>query len=294
MRAIIRISGGIGNQVFQLGFGDHLSRKYNFEIIYDVSFYSSTVPNSTKRDFIGHLLYPKGNYENRSILDLELGYEVAQNSFWNKFSIKTKYLLLGVQHLLKNRFVIHHSEKIFWGWRIFGSHLTHVFLGNWQNFEFLNEEFKLEILRNLEIASEPISSIDLDEFIGVHIRRGDYSNNGSIHQIIKEAYYLEALNFLGAISGRRRILLFSDDNSRSLDSKEIGEITLASSLTQDDLTQLLLMSRLKYLVIANSTFSAIAALIGEIDKQVVVPTEWFHRGVGIDVPLLPKSWHRIS
>lgn len=291
MRAIIRVSGGIGNQIFQIGFGDYLRKKYNSEIVYDISFYSAANSESTKRDFVGHLLYPKGKYENRLIFDLEYAYRVAEDSLWKKVFVRYKNFLLDIKYLLKNRLVIHKSARILRFWRLFGSKLSHVFVGSWQDFEYLSEEFNLEVSRNLEMVADPVSSLDLEDFIGVHIRRGDYLRGDSIHQVLKDDYYLNALNYLEKILGKRQVLLFSDDESISFNYK--GGITFARNLAMDDMTQLFIMSRLRHLIIANSTFSAIAALIGEGNKDIVSPKDWFLGDIGIDVPRLPANWHRI-
>lgn len=293
MKAIVRISGGIGNQIFQIGFGDFLNKKFDFEIIYDISSYSTSNISSTKREFVGELLFPKGRYENKSILDIEESYQFPENMLQNRILSKAKISFKTFLYLIKDGLVVHNSEKVFWGWRILGSHINHIFIGNWQNFEFLSEEFKNEVQRNLVRVAKPHMPLDFDDFIGVHLRRGDYSNVGSIHQVIDDAYYTQALSLLCAVSGKHRILLFSDDEIRDLDFIGCKEVFYVSHLTRDDLTQLLLMSRLRNLVIANSTFSAVAALIGENEKRVVMPINWYRDGVEIDPPRLPTKWHRV-
>lgn len=293
MKAIVRVSGGIGNQIFQIGFGDFLNRKFDFEVIYDISSYSSSNISSIKREFVGELLFPKGKYENKSIHDIEESYQFDGNTPKNRILGKAKISVKNFLYLIKDGLLVHTSEKFFWGWRIFGSHINHIFIGNLQNFDFLSEEFKSEVQRNLVRVAKPHAPVDFDDFIGVHLRRGDYSNDGSIHQVIEDVYYTQALSLLCALSEKHRILLFSDEKTSDLDFIGCREVIYVSHLTQDDLTQLLIMSRLRNLVIANSTFSAVAALIGENEKRVVMPTNWYRDGVKIDIPRLPTTWHRV-
>lgn len=291
MKAVVRISGGIGNQIFQIGFGDFLKRKYNFEIVYDISSYTNT--SSPNRKFVGDLLFPDGNYENKTIIDIEQSFELTRKAYRNEFLGKVKIIFQKILYLIKDQLVIHNSEIIFWGWNIFGSHINHVFIGNWQDFHYLSKEFKDEIHLNLVKVAKPLIALDLENDIGIHIRRGDYLDIGSIHKVIEDSYYVKALSIFKQSPGSRRILLFSDDDSCELNLGQSGEVTHVNNFIQDDLTQLLVMSSLRNLVIANSTFSAVAALIGGNEKQIVAPINWYREGVTIDMPLLPATWHHI-
>jgi hypothetical protein len=134
----------------------------------------------------------------------------------------------------------------------------------------------------------------LARFIGdkrvyaVHIRRGDYVSSRSAakkYRAIPLEFYRAALAMLPRAD---RVLVFSDDASIAASfSQECGAVNMAShSLTLSD--EFVLMAACSSYIIANSTFSWWASVIGgRGDKACVAPEEWFYsRRLSVENPLL--------
>lgn len=119
--------------------------------------------------------------------------------------------------------------------------------------------------------------LPLNDYVAVHWRAGDYGDapspqhpeGNSYHPRMPLNYYKAAMDlFQGA-----KFLVFSDDieGARAMlgDSAEYSE-------GRDYLKDFRLMKSCRHFIIANSSFSAFAAVLGNAtDKKVVAPFPWF-------------------
>jgi len=113
----------------------------------------------------------------------------------------------------------------------------------------------------------------LSDYVAVHVRLGDYDN--AYHPRMGLNYYQPAM----ALFPGARFLVFSDD----LDScKKIFGNSVEYSEGRSYLDDFKLMKRCRHFIIANSTFSSFAAVLGDApDKRVVAPRPWFGALAGI-------------
>ena len=129
-----------------------------------------------------------------------------------------------------------------------------------------------------QVCKEIEAVLDVRTDIGVHVRRGDYTDKNSGFFALEKDYYIEAINIaLSALKQQKpRITIFSDDTSwcmQNLSSPE-WEILISKESPEKDLYA---MSKMKALVISNSSLSAVAAHLGESfeDLQLVIcPDRW--------------------
>ena len=47
---VIKVMGGLGNQLFQLAFGMSIAKKYKYKVKYDITYYDNIPENDTKRE----------------------------------------------------------------------------------------------------------------------------------------------------------------------------------------------------------------------------------------------------
>lgn len=292
MKAVVRVSGGMGNQFFQIGFGDYLSRKYKLKVAYDISFYSTKQNTATKRVFLGETIYPEGHFVNLDMHELESTFSRSTNSLFNRVLAKLVSYYLGLKLALRKRIVIHKSSKFSWWWRIFGGFFTHAFFGNWQNYELLHPDYRNSVFANIRQGVNYQPSVDLTQMIGLHYRRGDYCAPDSIHAVLDSNYYDSAVLDMKLQSSLTKILIFSDTDFDSPNFQGFTETIKASSLVSDELSEISLMASLDYLVTANSTFSLMAGLLGNQKKTIAAPKAWYRIGVNIESPNLPLNWKR--
>ena len=123
--------------------------------------------------------------------------------------------------------------------------------------------------------------------ISVHVRRGDYINSKvNVAQPIE--YYRNAL---ARLPNDLRVLVFSDD-LRWCKKNFIGDRYVF--IDEIDYISIYLMSKMKYHVISNSSFSWWSAWMSEYDNKIIItPKMWFGKNTVYDGDLIPENWIRI-
>lgn len=108
-------------------------------------------------------------------------------------------------------------------------------------------------------------------YIGLHIRRGDYLNYPTKHPVCPIEYYRNALNKVPS----NKLMIFSDDIPwcKSI----FGDTPIYPN--GDELDDIYLFAACQYQIIANSSFSLFAAMMGKADV-VISPSKdnWFGPG----------------
>lgn len=148
-----------------------------------------------------------------------------------------------------------------------------IFLQNPKYFEKYSDEIR-------QLFGDGITQEDK---IAVHFRRGDYVNNPFYVDLTKTDYYQKAM----AMFPDEKFLLFSDDN-QWLNKNWQGDYEFAIGNEVDDLKR---FASCKGAIIANSSWSWWGAFLGDKDKKVIAPNNWY--GDNIERTLCPKNWIKI-
>lgn len=107
-----------------------------------------------------------------------------------------------------------------------------------------------------------------NDYIALHCRLGDY--DGAYHPRLDERYYEKALKLLPP---DMNVLVFSDDIEAA---KKMFYLPRFSFNEENYLQDFRTMKRCRHFIIGNSSYSAMAATLGEAeDKIVVAPDPWF-------------------
>lgn len=130
----------------------------------------------------------------------------------------------------------------------------------------------------------------------VHVRRGDYVKAAEYHGLLGIDYYTEAMDRVKHHVPEAKFYIFSDDmewcrQNFSTDNNILG-------FTEPDKhDELYLMSRCSHAIIANSSFSWWGAWLGDasqISRIVVAPQKWFGPEANLDSSdVCPDRWTRI-
>ena len=123
-----------------------------------------------------------------------------------------------------------------------------------------------EVRHYFTMKDEP----DQNDYCAVHVRAGDYVDDpNAYHPICSNEYYQNAVILM--TSGKKYII-FSDDLDFAKKRTGIDGIYLSEHYIDD----FRLMKRCKHFIIANSSFSAMAALLADHPEKIVVaPKRWF-------------------
>lgn len=291
---VVKLMGGMGNQLFQYALGRSLALDHNTEFKMDTGFLLDRSPRE-----------PGFVYR-----DYDLGIFNTQESFatpeevntLTKKIVKIKKLdrilkkLSGVKPTYFKEPHFHFYPGIFdLGGNVY-------FEGYWQSPKYFA---KHELLIRKEFTPRnplPAHAIQLaavinnSNSIAVNVRRGDFVTS-SVHNVMGLEYYKTAEQKIREKVSNPHYFVFSDDiNWCSENLRFNGPTTyvgheFAGSKFGD---YLLLMSQCKHFVIPNSSFAWWAAwLNNQPGKMVIAPAKWFHEP-GVDTSdLIPAEWLRI-
>jgi hypothetical protein len=127
-----------------------------------------------------------------------------------------------------------------------------------------------------------------NDYVAIHYRAGDYIDDpNAYHPRCSKEYYEKAVSLFPS---NTKFLLFSDD-------METAKYLIGSSFDYDTIIHqggyikdFKLMKRCKSFITANSSFSAMAAILGEHpDKKIIMPKRWFGSQAGITFDGYPKE-----
>jgi len=157
--------------------------------------------------------------------------------------------------------------------------------GDWDIFAHLQspkyfEHCMDEVRHYFRMKDEP----EQNDYVAIHYRAGDYTEGG-YHPRQTTGYYLEAIKLMPANS---EYIVFTDDIEAA--KQRVG--LNCEYRSGDYLEDFKLMKRCKHFIIANSSFSAMAALLGEHpEKKVVAPKKWFGDFVDLETKdIYHKDW----
>jgi len=139
-----------------------------------------------------------------------------------------------------------------------------------------NREGILEFIKPTEeiasIIQEKYPQVLKNHSVSLHIRRGDYVNLASHHPTQDYNYYTSALKMFDKID---LLVIFSDDIEWCKENLSFEQPTKFIE-NEKDYIELLLMSKCKGNIIANSSFSWWGAWLNEDKEKIVIaPKKWF-------------------
>ena len=258
---VVKLQGGLGNQLFQWAYGKSLSLKLDQPLYLDLSFLNSFIPGITKREYE---LYYFDKIQDQIIQSLS---EYRLDNF--------RYQKITDNSNLYNN-----------------THINYYLDGYFQNEKYFIE-FQDLIKNQLQIKEHYLYTIsDIAKQItecnslSLHVRRTDYLLH-DYHLPKGTQYYYAALE---QIKSYDKIFIFSDDIEWCKANIKYHNSVFIENLT--NIQDLYLMSLCKNNIIANSSFSWWAAwLNNNPGKTVICPNSWFY---AIDAKnFVPSSWIKI-
>ncbi|AGY81957.1 alpha-1,2-fucosyltransferase [Carnobacterium inhibens] len=268
---IVKVYGGIGNQMFQYSFYKYL-QKNNDDVFLDISDYK--VHNHHN----GFELIDVFNIEvKQADMSKFKGHVSSKNSIFYRLTSKLfKRNILGYSEFMdSNGISIVRNEKIL---------TDHYFIGFWQDVLYLQsveEEIKEAFnFKNVAIGKQNLELISLSESVesvSVHIRKGDYANNSDLSDICDLEYYEEAMKIIDSKVSEPLYFIFSDDIEwcKQKFGKRDNLIYVDWNIAKKSYIDMLLMSKCKHNIIANSTFSWWGAWLNNNSKKIVIcPKTW--------------------
>lgn len=278
--SLIKISGGLGNQLFQYSFGQYLSNIHGLVIHYHVQ----TVSHSK-------------SFTNRNLEISKFNFKISllkSDTCYNKNGLlwRVKRKLVQIFPFLSNKLLIQKQPHDFPSKIIDG-----YYDGYWQCYQFPNS-IKEHLQNHLKLNDKQsarlhliIDNIQNSTSVSIHIRRSDYINieaNAKIFHTCDMEYYDSAINMIKKQFPDAVFYIFTEDKEWAQENFIGKEFVFVQGNAA--IEDMLLMAKCKHNIIANSTFSWWSAFLNlNPSKVVIAPKKWYKVNFKIQ-NFLPQEW----
>ncbi len=264
---VARLSGGLGNQLFQYAAARGIAALSGGTVALDVSGYRAIT--EPRRFALGRLV-PEVPVVTDSKIDP---------------AFRTVKLPAPLACVLP---VVRENEYEFEPHVLARRNGVYLY-GFWQSWRYF-DHIGGRLRRELAGAAESDPAV-----VAVQVRRGDnlLPANRAVFGLCETAYYAAALDLMRARLGRPIFHIFSDDPDWCRATFRDPDVVVVSKPDGDAIDDLLAMARCRHHVIANSSFGWWGAWLGgRADSMTVAPIPWFNEAP-LASDLLPSSWMRL-
>jgi hypothetical protein len=261
---ITKITGGLGNQMFQYAIAKSIALKKNDTFKLDISAYE------TYKLHNGYRLNIFNIEENIATLD-EISNLRGNNS--NLFKILEK---LG---LYKKSTNYKEKERTIFDKNVF--EYSDIYLdGYWQNEKYfvdIRDILLKELTPKEEIskaAKRYLEDIQNTQSVSLHVRRGDYLKHPEIG-LLDLDYYKKTYEYIVQKIENPMFYIFSNDMAWCEEKFDFIENKVFIKETKNEIDDLMLMKNCKHNIVANSSFSWWGAWLNENSQKIVfAPKKW--------------------
>ena len=273
----VKISDGLGNQLFQYSTAYSVAKKNHTGLILDHSILDTNPVRTYELDQF-HLDYDKA---------------VGVSQYPTK-PLKVAARAVLQKSLFSSYEQVNEKELYAYDESIFDCGNKNVYLnGYWQNYRYFKDYRK-----ELQAMIRPVNALSsyaqnmtetiqrTEHSVSVHIRRGDYVGHGAL----PSSYFMGAMNRMREQLSDPMFFIFSDDTEyiRALFGTSDQIVIIDNPSGNQSVEDFLLMKACRYHIIGNSTYSWWAAYAAE-ETHTICPiyqdwTEDFY----------PTEWERID
>lgn len=284
----VKVTGGLGNQLFQYASCKAIAERNNALLCVDVS------------EFKRYKVHPL-RLDRLSCISV---FTYKQN-FLDSVCVKFKRFKIA-QLYIKNR-NIKIEDGLGYESSLLETKDDSILIGYFQSekyFKNIREDLLEEFIPSGVIPQyydNIIKEINNIDSLSVHIRRGDYVSNSmatEVHGVCDAEYFSRSVDYLkrnSKISSDTKVLIFSDDIEWCKENISLSDnqIYIDGDSERPEL-DMYLMSKCKNHIISNSTFSWWGAWLNRsVIKTVICPKVWFKDTKIDSKDLVPEDWIRL-
>ncbi|MEZ9747496.1 alpha-1,2-fucosyltransferase [Vibrio splendidus] len=280
---ICKLSGGLGNQLFQYFNAMNVSRNLGIaKVFLDISSYDKTNDHS--------------------------GYQLDKYGISNIILNKNVCKVIDISNrlckkIMKRNLSFYHLQDQFNFYDIHTNGKFVVLDGTFQSERFfdnvlkdVNELMKLELDDKCQMF---LSNFSKKNIISIHIRRGDYVNNSDVNDIIGACsvdYYQEAIDIMENKYQDSEFMIFSDDDEWYKNNLKFSKAFFFVDFNKGSRSHydIELMRRCDHHIISNSSFSWLGAWSENKKNTVICPDPWFNDISLNGEDICPESWIKIK
>jgi len=289
---IVKMKGGLGNQLFQYAFALLLARESGEEVKLDMSTYQDLLEDPVRQPRILKFKTSLGLASRDEIRKICL-FKHEGNMLSTSYKIK-----IAAEAVLNPKYFFERDRRH----RDVSTIMQHKYFDgywqSWRNVDAIWDECKTQLTPKSALHEETqamIAKVSAQNSVFVGVRRGDYQSRAAHYGGFSQEYYSEAISIIKQRVQDPVFYVFSNDMDwvkKSLDFQGETVIYREQEDIIDDFDELLIMSKCKHAIIINSTYHWWGARLEDHEGKVVVaPKNWFFDQKPIDI--VPNGWIRI-
>lgn len=297
---IVNIIGGLGNQMFQYAFAIALEHENPGEkILIDTShfhylFIKETKGYSLHNGYEIDKVFPHAYLKKASVYQLVKLSWYVPNYVLSRMA--RRYLPIRKTEYIQERKDIFSFQE-----EAFNQKGDCYYEGNWESsryFENCREKVQ-EVFKHgepNEYNKKLISSMEDENSVAIHIRRGDYLSGTKWSGICTLEYYKKGIETIMSDGQKHVFYIFSNDipwcEENILPLIEGQKVVIVTeNKGNNSCWDMFLMTHCKDLIIANSSFSWWGAFLNKRQGRVVSPNKWLNEDRKVEIWL--NDWIRI-
>ncbi len=294
---VIKLMGGLGNQMFQYALGKKLAKQHQTNLGLELSFYKK---GASRRALKNSWLLLKGLFTKDGLRKALM--EIKQD----KRQYDLKYFLLDdrVKKLNKTNLpIVKETKEFCFNPELLNSGDDLAYDGYFNTSKYFEDiadliraDFKLKEIYRSTLPPELIEKIKASQSVSVHIRRGDYARLDAVkkfHGLCDLDYYERAAKLIQTKLTNPIFFIFSDDINWCKNNLHL-KAEMIFMAERENYQDLYLMSLCWHNIIANSTFSWWGAWLNDNPNKIVIaPKRWLVNPQIETTDLLPDNWLKI-
>ena len=281
---MVEIYGGFGNQIYQLLQANELS-KLGFKVYVNTRDFKRVAKENADHLTARKLVLPVNFFNleevgSQKFLKYRIRRILRDLKILNKITLNDKFFTLLNDNNIKDT----ELKK------------NNYFIGHWQSFNNLENSYDYlsKSLSNHPLLKNSLSSHNKSNSTMIHVRRGDYLK---FKEELPIFYYEKSIEFIKTKTKTTNFKIYTDDINWCKNQKlfTIADEILTSSDSPDDTVKTFgsMLNHQNY-IIANSTFSLIAAFLGSSeDSLVTYPHPWFKER-NYNKNIVNPNWEKIK
>lgn len=295
---IVKLMGGLGNQMFQYAAARRLAIRNNSELKLDLSILKNRQDGTTSR------VYELKHLNIKATIATPLAVAEFTGEYKNRFQVNLVRLrqIFGLAVSHPNVYVERHfhfdpavqdapDNSYMEGYRQSEKYFNDIG-------DIVRNEFTVITVQdewNRQLAEE----IKATESVSIHVRRGDFVSDKvtrEFHGVCSLKYYQSAIDRITSHIRSPHLYIFSDDPSWAKENLKLSNPATFMDHNGPDkgYEDLRLMGLCRHHIIANSSFSWWGAWLGTHPSKVVIaPMRWFNDESINTSDLLPETWIRM-
>lgn len=292
---IIKLFGGLGNQLFQYALGRKLSLLHNTKLRFDITDFNKYNNSHSNMSEVGigikkfNIKFIEANFK-----ELNFFFFIKNKILINLFKRLSSRIFSKLNSILYNNYF--YEDNICTFYSKFCIYKNAYFHGFWQNEKYFKDIKKI-LIKEINLKKKHKKHINLlrkikkSNSVAVHFRRGDFllPEIKKMSPLIHLNYYNKSFKIINKKIKNPKYFFFSDDITWVKNNVKKKNSIYVSGF--NEVEDLISISNCKHQIIANSTFSWWGAWLNDNQKKIVIaPNKWS----SIQHNPCPLEWKKIT